>query len=175
MTRAEKVAEAQRLRREGLKIREIGERMGFAITTVNAWLSDPDRSKEIARKNSYRGTCEECGSSTNGSNGPGKAGRHCRNCAPDVHAKWSKPRIVAAIQQWAQRYGQPPTCTDWMPAIARHHGSPSAADKQARYEADDWPCTNEVRRRFGTWNAAIEAAGFEPMTSGQRRRAGAAA
>jgi transposase len=79
-TRAEKVAEAQRLRAEGLKHREIGERMGAKRSTVNAWLNDPDGSKSKARKDSYRGVCKDCGKPTYGSNGRDAAPDQCADC-----------------------------------------------------------------------------------------------
>lgn len=78
MTRKQKVERATRLRAEGLTLREIGEEMGYAISTVNAWLNDPDRSKEIRRKQSYGGVCEVCGDPTDGSNGSANAPKLCR-------------------------------------------------------------------------------------------------
>lgn len=80
VTRTERVAEAQRLRSDGLRLREIGERMGAATQTVHAWLSDPDGSRLKARKDSYRGSCEDCGAPTDGSNGASNAPRYCRTC-----------------------------------------------------------------------------------------------
>jgi hypothetical protein len=79
-SRAERVREAQRLRAEGLLLREIGQRMGVAKTTVHAWLSDPDRSLEKARKDSYRGICDTCGGPTDGSNGASAAPTRCLQC-----------------------------------------------------------------------------------------------
>lgn len=38
-----------------------------------------------ARKETYRGTCEECGAPTNGCNGPSKASRICATCAPSYY------------------------------------------------------------------------------------------
>lgn len=81
MTRAEKAAEARRLRdEEGRKHREIADLMGVSRWTVRSWLYDPDGSKMRARKDSYRGTCEECGNPTNGSNGPDKTPKRCSAC-----------------------------------------------------------------------------------------------
>jgi DNA-binding NarL/FixJ family response regulator len=40
--RAQSVAEASRLREQGLLLREIGDRMGVSPKTVHAWLSDPE-------------------------------------------------------------------------------------------------------------------------------------
>lgn len=80
MTRAEKVAEAQRLRAKGLGVREIAERMNSKPGTVSLWLSDPDLSKQRARRRAYQGTCETCGAKTDGSEGAEKAPTICSKC-----------------------------------------------------------------------------------------------
>ena len=59
--RAQSVAEAARLRDEGLLLREIGARMGVSPKTVHAWLSDPEGSKARERKQRYRAICVACG------------------------------------------------------------------------------------------------------------------
>jgi hypothetical protein len=64
MSRAEKIAEAQRLRAEGLIYREIGERMGVARSTVGGYFADPDRSKLKARKAVHGQPCVDCGART---------------------------------------------------------------------------------------------------------------
>jgi transcriptional regulator with XRE-family HTH domain len=160
VTRAEKVAEAQSLRRQGLKHHEVAEQMGVARTTVSAYLNDPDGSVDRARKDSYRGVCESCGARTDGSNGRDAAPPRCKNCAPAANAKWSPDLVIQRIKEWADVYGEQPTATDWLPAIAAYQKSPRADQIRRRYESGDWPSTNTVRRIFGTWNAAIEAAGF---------------
>jgi predicted transcriptional regulator len=80
VTRADFVREAQRLRAEGLLQREIANRFSVSLTAVNTWLSDPDLSKQRARRKRYRGTCEDCGRSTDGSNGKAKAPKLCAVC-----------------------------------------------------------------------------------------------
>jgi transposase len=105
-TRAEKVAEAQCLRAEGLLLREIAERMDAKPKTVSNWLSDPDGSRLQARKDSYRGTCERCGSPTGGHNGRGpNAPRYCATCGPDVggaiRRERARPHREAVEAAWA--------------------------------------------------------------------------
>jgi hypothetical protein len=76
----------------------------------------------------------------------------CRTCFPKVTAVWTREAIVCAIQEWAEDHGGvPPTARAWFGPV----------EKRGPY-----PCVNEVRRRFGTWNAAIEAAGFQTHLSG---------
>ena len=59
MSRVESCARAEVLRREGLKYREIAERMGVATSTVGEYFRDPDGSKLKARQRSYGGECME--------------------------------------------------------------------------------------------------------------------
>lgn len=105
MTRAEKVATAQRLRAEGLLLREIAERMGAKLKTVSGWLSDPDLSRQRARRETYAGTCIDCGAPTDGSGGYG-APERCTHCRPrDVQvaamrARW-RPHRTMIEAMWA--------------------------------------------------------------------------
>ena len=59
--RAQSVAEAWRLRQEGLLLREIGVELRVSAKTVHAWLSDPEGSKVRERKRRYRAVCVDCG------------------------------------------------------------------------------------------------------------------
>lgn len=97
MTERERhVAEAARLRAEGLLVREIAERMGVARSTADAWLNDPDGSKLRARKDTYRGRCEDCGAPTDGSDGFA-APRWCRDhCG--VHLAAADRRVEKVLE-----------------------------------------------------------------------------
>jgi hypothetical protein len=72
---------------------------------------------------------------------------------PTAAVRWSHEAILAALQAWAQAWGRSPSLEQWRRASAAH---PSAAT---------------VRRLFGSWNAAVEAAGFAPRRPGERRAA----
>lgn len=63
---------------------------------------------------------------------------HCGSLPPI----WTPDKILTAIQQWAERCGRPPKASAWI---------------QADY---DHPARSTVALVFGTWNAAIAAAGF---------------
>jgi len=76
---------------------------------------------------------------------------------------WSEHEIVDAIRRWIAEHGAPPTCLDWDPARARRKGHPERA---ARFEAGRWPTTKIVADSFGTFNAAMHAAGIRPRRSG---------
>jgi len=62
-----------------------------------------------------------------------------------VREAWSREEMIAAIQAWARRHGRRPTHSDWNKA------------------APDHPCSNQVAKRFGSWNAALDEAGFDPQ------------
>jgi len=70
---------------------------------------------------------------------------------------WSEERILAAITDWTQRYGSPPTYLDWDPGRARRTGH---ADKAELHAAGDWPTIRVVSDTFGTLNKAIQKAGL---------------
>ena len=63
---------------------------------------------------------------------------------------WTKDAIKTAIRQWVEIYGEPPTSKEW-------NGS----------RRPNWvPEVQTVRYYFGTWNGAIQAAGFAPRPRG---------
>jgi hypothetical protein len=76
--------------------------------------------------------------------------------------------IVTAIKRWEGLYGEPPAMSDWAPARARRLGHEWRAQ---RYFAGSWPHLTTVLNQFGTFRAAIEAAGFEPRPQGRHARA----
>lgn len=55
--------------------------------------------------------------------------------------------VVEAIRRWVAEHGEVPSLTEWRAAGVR-------------------PGVHTVYRRFGSWCAAVEAAGFTPMRSG---------
>jgi Homing endonuclease associated repeat len=73
---------------------------------------------------------------------------------PGSPAWWTGDRIVAAIQAWAQRTGEPPTAREWK----RPPSSPVNAGEGVP-TGNSRPTTRRVIRVFGSWSEAIEAAG----------------
>jgi hypothetical protein len=67
---------------------------------------------------------------------------------PQLHSAWSRTQIVEAIRAWVDRTETMPTHSAW-----RHR--PSA-------EEPDRPTAHTVIKHFGSWEAALRAAGLEP-------------
>jgi hypothetical protein len=112
------------------------------------------------RKAQYAGTCVDCGGPTDGTN-PGRGmPTRCGACAARyAHetARWTPEAILNAIRQWAADHdGDPPRAPAWL----------------ARHDTEHFPYASTVLNAFGTWNAAIEAAGFTPRASGHYGRPG---
>jgi hypothetical protein len=68
--------------------------------------------------------------------------------------KWTRAQIVAAIRDYVATHGDiPPTLNDWQHL-------PGSAERGKH------PSNSTVIRAFGSWSAAIRAAGFEPNRPG---------
>lgn len=57
---------------------------------------------------------------------------------------WTRSQAIAAVIEWKLKTGRLPRSHEWV------------------YQTDWRPSEKQVRRLFGTWNAVLEAAGFEP-------------
>lgn len=163
MTRPERVAQIAALQAEGMTSREIAASIGLSYSTVRNYISDPDGTKDRDRKRSYGGTCQVCGAPTDGSNGAASAPRFCIHCLPREPRKWPAERIIAAIQQWARDHGEPPAMKDWDPWAASVTLGDEDRGRRARrlIKAGVIPWMTTAVERFGSWNAAIMAAGFK--------------
>jgi hypothetical protein len=98
-------------------------------------------------------------------------GGQCQACGVAARLPARRQRILDAIRRWESLYGRPPTAQCWNVAMARRDGR---LDLVERYESGDWPCVPQVQKVFGTWSAAIAAAGFAPRRIGERYRERAA-
>ncbi len=81
--------------------------------------------------------------------------------------RYTPEQILNAIRRCTELYGSPPPGGDWEPSRARRRGQ---LERARRFEAGDWPSTRVVRRAFGTFNAAVLAAGYEPRPAPTRIR-----
>jgi hypothetical protein len=89
--------------------------------------------------------------------------RLCQWRAQRLSRSWTWDQIVAAIQAWAERTGEPPTSNGWRKSTS------SPTETTDRTPApNDHPTTGRVTRVFGSWSEAIEAAGFTPRPQGNQ-------
>jgi hypothetical protein len=80
---------------------------------------------------------------------------------------FSKQQIIDAIHAWQAEYGECPKMIDWEPARARRLGQEWRAE---RFERGHWPSAKVVCGQFGSFNAAISAAGLTPQRTPSRQR-----
>jgi hypothetical protein len=162
----ERVAEAIRLREQGKTYKEIGLALGVSLKTAHEWVSDSDGKIRDARKASYQGKCLDCGTPTDGSrkSAPAKRCRRCRRAFVQNEAHWNEGTVANAIHYWIEIYGRAPSVCDWSPAHARGVGTPERA---IRWESETcWPSYAIAENIFGTWGAALEAAGVGQNPTG---------
>jgi Homing endonuclease associated repeat len=77
---------------------------------------------------------------------------------------WTRERIVIALKAWTRKNGRQPTADDWRrPRGARNRFDPL-------WTPGSRPDQSVVQRVFGSWNAAMLAAGLDPRRpSGSRQ------
>jgi hypothetical protein len=109
-------------------------------------------SQSCRKKSTPGGTCADCGAST-GYDGKAKRCRTCANLARRIPRR----SVIDAIRSFAERYGRPPTATDFNPSLTAYRG-------------EGYPSLGAVQRAFGSWNNAIAAAGFAPRPKAGGRR-----
>lgn len=93
------------------------------------------------------------------------------------HKHWEDEDILDRVRLWALIVGKPPTLYAWSPyrtkqiietQIGKLRTRVSAhTELKALWEAGDWPSTSLVIDRFGSVNAALVMAGFEPRNPGE--------
>jgi hypothetical protein len=69
--------------------------------------------------------------------------------------RWDRASIIAALHRDARRRGRPPTEQEWKASSRGGWGR-------------ERPTAQTAKTIFGSWNAALAAAGFEPRGPGQR-------
>jgi hypothetical protein len=147
--------------RQGLGIPAIAETTGLSTSRVGEALRDPTGEGTKQRKHRRSRPCLDCGELVynSGSEPP----LRCHRCAAKAANRAGRQRALAEIRHWADLYGEPPSAVDWNMAHARAaFGAERLAELRRRHADYDWPHTSGVVHLFGSWNAAIAEAGFEP-------------
>jgi hypothetical protein len=80
--------------------------------------------------------------------------------------RWGTDEILGAIREWHRLYGEPPSAANWSTGLLRAQGR---EEELERFLLGRYPTDDTVRTRFGSFPAAVVAAGFEPVVTGQRR------
>jgi hypothetical protein len=86
--------------------------------------------------------------------------------ARGLNKVWDRESILAAINAWTVEHGTPPTAMDWNPSMARARGR---NDRARRHAEGDWPFYSTVVAYFGSWTAALQAAGWTGRPVGYSR------
>jgi hypothetical protein len=105
-------------------------------------------SERCRRDTLYAGTCDTCGGPTDGSDGASRAPTRCADCIA-----WTPEAILEALRDWGDDHGIPPREVDTRTGHEGHGRLPHFGT---------------VSHHFGSWNAALLAAGFEAL-HGDRR------
>lgn len=161
----------RRARAAGEGYRTTCERLEISSSYYYELVNDPGGVKVAARKDSYRRPCPRCGTLMTGSNGfNGSAPKLCTTCQHrEKHDSrvWTGEAIIEAIRYFAAVHGRPPVAAEFTPALNGRRSPRRALDYQG---SADYPNFSQVAREFGTWSAAIEAAGFDPRRVGDKVR-----
>lgn len=168
-TASPQVKQAVDLLLAGKRIREIAAELGVSVSRAGDVLKDPDGAQGYERRHRRHGICCDCGSKTF-SGGGIKVPLRCSECAPEHRKQVARTNIILAIAEWARLYGAPPSALDWNVHQARLVAHPDRlAEILDRHRGQKWPPASSVQAAFGTWNAAIAAAGYRPLNPSERR------
>lgn len=125
---------------------------------------------ERCRKGSYGDPCVDCGARTvYGAETKRVPEPRCVPCENARRTVWTQEIIIDRIREWVALYDTPPAMPDWNPVQARIINDPERARRFYAAEGH-WPWFMRVIERFGSWNAGVAAAGFEPRKRGGNRR-----
>jgi hypothetical protein len=159
--REEKAATVRALREEGLPWREIGERLGIALSYAHGLYTDPTGERDRERKRRYERPCVDCGKTIN-PNGIAEDVVRCRDCWIAHGQAQTRQWVIDSVAEWVRLFGAPPAATDWNLAHARAIG---AKWKVSRAESTGrrWPPPQTVINHFGSWNGMLRELGHRPL------------
>lgn len=150
----ERVESARRMAARGISRAQIAAELGVKPGTVMTYLK--------------ASPCPRCGAPV-----VNASAAHCVACAAALShlPSFTPEQVVEAVQAWARGQSGRPRATDWM----------ATSDERRRWarEYPRWPSVGQAADAFGSWNAALRAAGLEVVDANNRpamdasRRAGA--
>lgn len=76
---------------------------------------------------------------------------------PGRPSRWDEASIVEALRSWVTVMGAPPRRDDWS---GQRTSAPGAAQRKWMAEHPAWPSSSCVADHFGSWSAALDAAGL---------------
>jgi hypothetical protein len=92
-----------------------------------------------------------------GRTGGRRPGAHRPQAHPGVRGRWSASSIIAALRAWVADTGCAPRRDDWSGQRPEDAG---VLQRKWMREHPRWPSSSCVCRHFGSWSAALEAAGL---------------
>jgi hypothetical protein len=126
-------------------LRERADESGQAPTSqqMDSFEGSPNSGVYRTRFGSYNSAVIAAGLRTN-----------TRGSAPEDHGH-GKGQLIARLQQFRAELDEnrPPTAREM--------------DDRSKNDGSDWPCQATFRNRFGSWKAAVKAAGYEPYDQGR--------
>jgi hypothetical protein len=134
----ERVARARALRAENCAVWLIAELLGVHSSTVSCYL--------------HADACPRCGQPK-----LRRSSRTCLRCrAPNRSwPAFSDKQLLGALRAWTTEHGRPPRAADWQ-------RRPRPGSVRWQDEFPRWPPASAVIARYGSWNAALRAAGLTP-------------
>ena len=132
------------------------------------------REQSLAAKRRRRGVCAICGGETkyNGkrTNGPSTICGTCFRSRQHAERRWTPDTIIRSFQRFRDATGRTPRALDahgpHESLVLRISGKRIHELEKARELGLVLPNPQTVRREFGSWDAAILAAGMEPSRGG---------
>jgi hypothetical protein len=86
---------------------------------------------------------------------------------------WTRDHLIQSLRDYAQLYGDDFTTAAFNPSVAKWRDDPVSRERYLlgnTLRGEPWPALNTIRKSFGGFNAAREAAGLEPNKPGPSKR-----
>jgi hypothetical protein len=125
-------------------------------------------SQRCRQQTLYATPCIDCGERRYA----GREAPRCRSCEDARSHTDAERYYIEAMRDWHERYGEVPAARDWIisaPSMRARVHPDRLAELDRRHEDRKWPAMSGAIACFGSWSAAVRAAGFEPIGPGERR------